>query len=105
MYPNIPNYESLSSLKETLDKLQNKTAFTESLIEQVELANYLKFNDRFKKQKESTTSLAPLFVLRFIKKAVIGFAEQNKWLVSIWNTTMATLEEEFSETLFKKPWL
>ena len=92
LYPNIPNDECLRSLKETLDKPQNKTVSTESLIEQVEPADYLEFNDRFKKQKESTTSPAP-------------FAEQNKWLVSIWNTTAASLEEEFSETLFKKPWL
>ena len=58
LYPNIPNDVGLLLLKKTLDKRQNKTASTKSLIELVELVlnnNYFEYNDRFTKQKKGTT--------------------------------------------------
>ena len=57
LYPNIPNHESLLFLKKALHNRQDKTASTESLIELAELVlknNCFEFNDRFRKQKEST---------------------------------------------------
>ena len=67
VYPNIPKKEGLLLLKKALDKWRNKTVSTESLIELAELVlrnNYFEFNDRFKKQKESTAiNLLPLMPL------------------------------------------
>ena len=89
LYPNIPNEEGLLFLKKALDKRRNKTVSTESLIELAELVlrnNYFEFNDRFKKQKESTaigTKFAPPYAIIF----------------------MVALEEEILESLIKKRWL
>ena len=89
LYPNIPNEVGLLFHKEALDKWQNKTVSTESLIELAELVlrnNYFEFNDRFKNQKEGTTietKFAPPYAVIF----------------------MAAWEEEILESLIKKPWL
>ena len=71
LYPNIPNEKGLLFLKKALDKRQNKTVSTESLIEVAELVlrnSYFEFNDKFKKQKEGTaigTKFAPPYAIIF----------------------------------------
>ena len=69
LQPNTHNDEGFLFLKKALDKRQNETVSTESLIELAELVlenNYFEFNDRFRKQKEGTTirtNFAPLMPL------------------------------------------
>ena len=97
LYPNIPNEVGLLFHKEALDKWQNKTVSTESLIELAELVlrnKYFEFNDRFKKQKEGTpyaivfmTALEEEILESLIKEPLMelnrwyfyGLASRRKW--------------------------
>ena len=89
LYPSIPNEEGLSFLRNTLDKRSNKNVTTDTLIELAELVlqnNYFEFNERYLKQIRGTaigTKFAPPYAIIY----------------------MAALEEDFLETLMKKPWL
>ena len=89
LYPSIPNEEGLSFLRNTLDKRSNKNVTTDTLIELAELVlqnNYFEFNERYLKQIRGTaigTKFAPPYAIIY----------------------MAALEEDFLETLIKKPWL
>ena len=89
LYPSIPNEEGLSFLRNALDKRSNKNVTTDTLIELAELVlqnNYFEFNERYLKQIRGTvigTKFAPPYAIIY----------------------MAALEEDFLETLIKKPWL
>ena len=89
LYPSIPNEEGLRFLRNTLDKRSNKKVTTDTLIELAELVlqnNYFEFNERYLKQIRGTaigTKFAPPYAIIY----------------------MAALEEDFLETLIKKPWL
>ena len=92
LYPSIPNEEGLRFLRNVLDKRSNKNVSTDTLIELAELVlqnNFeynFEFNERYLKQIRETaigTKFAPPYAIIY----------------------MAALEEDFLETLIKKPWL
>ena len=86
LYP-IPNEEGLRILRNVLAKRSNKNVSTDTLIELAELVlqkNHLEFNERYLKQVRGTaigTKFAPPYAIIY----------------------MAVLEEDFLETLIKKP--
>ena len=83
----IPNEEGLRFLRNLLQKRSNKNVTTGTLIELAELVlqdNYFEFKERYLKQIRGTaigTKLAPPYAIIY----------------------MAALEEDFLETLTKKP--
>ena len=89
LYPSIPNEEGLRFLRNVLEKRSNKNVSTDTLTELAELVlqnNYFDFNERYLKQIRGTAigiKFAPPYAIIYI----------------------AALEEDFLETLIKKPWL
>ena len=89
LYPNNPNEEGLRFLKNALGKRSNKNVSTDTLIELAELVlqnNYFEFNEQYLKQIRGTaigTKFVPPYAIIY----------------------MVALEEDFLETLIKKPWL
>ena len=56
LYPNIPNEEGIAAVKKALDRRDDKTISTESLLELTELVlnnNIFEHNDEFFKQKQT----------------------------------------------------
>ena len=87
LYPTIPKEEGLRFLRNVLEKISNKNVSTDILTELAELVlqnNYFEFNERYLKQIRGTaigTKFAPPYAIIY----------------------MAALEEDFLETLIKKP--
>ena len=87
LYPSIPNEESLIFLRKLLGKRSNKHVATDTLIEVAEIVlqnNYFEFNERYFKQKRGTTI-------------------ESKFATPFAIIYMVILEEDFPETLTKRP--
>ena len=89
LYPSIPNEVDLRILRNVLEKRSNKNVSTNTLIELAELVlqnNYFEFDERYLKQIRGTaigTKFTPPYTVIY----------------------MAAVEDNFQETLIKKPWL
>ena len=72
LYPNIPHIEGLEAIRKVLDKRENQTILTDSLIllaEWVLKNNIFEYNMRYFKQLDGTgigTTFAPPFAILFM---------------------------------------
>ena len=83
LYPNIPHEGGLEALRKALDKRDNKTVTTESLMDLADLAlknNYFEHNSKVYKQEQGTAigaKFAPPYAIVYMgdfeEKAIDGF--------------------------------
>ena len=84
LYPNIPHEEGLAAIKEALDKREDKSISTESILELAECVlknNVFEHNEMFYKQLRGTaigTKMAPPYAVVFMGKLKEDFIEGQR---------------------------
>ena len=90
LYPNIPHEGGLAAIKEALDKREDKTISTESILELAECVlknNVFEHNEMFYKQLRGTaigTKMAPPYAIVFMGKLEEDFLKEQRFKPMIW---------------------
>ena len=89
LYPNIPHEEGLAAIKEALDKREDKSISTESILELAEcvLKNVFEHNEMFYKQLRGTaigTKMAPPYAVVFMGKLEEDFIKGQRLKPMVW---------------------
>ena len=90
LYPSIPHEVGLKTLKETLDKRENRNIATNDLIKMAEFVlknNYFEFNGQVKQKISGTavgTKVAPIYTCIFMDDIESKFLETQSLQPLIW---------------------
>ena len=90
LYPNIPHEEGLAAIKEALDKREDKSISTESILQLAECVlknNVFEHNEMFYKQLRGTaigTKMAPPYAVVFMGKLEEDFIKGQRLKPMVW---------------------
>ena len=90
LYPSIPREAGLRTLKEVLDRREEKKISTEDLVKMAEFVltnNYFEFNSQFKHQISGTAignKLAPTYACIFMDEIETKFLKTQEFQLLVW---------------------